>query len=75
MFICMTMNLALNNLQKLICHKPKQITNQPTKQAIIQPKKPKVEPELGIAEDNIFLFCSLDLLASLLQFWRCQRHF
>ena len=26
------MDLAFNNLQKLICHKPKQLTNQPTEQ-------------------------------------------
>ena len=28
LIICIKMNLALNNLQRLICHKPKQPTNQ-----------------------------------------------
>ena len=28
LFICIKMDLALNNLQRLICHKPKQINTQ-----------------------------------------------
>ena len=30
LFICIIMDLALNNLQMLICHKTNQPTNQPT---------------------------------------------
>ena len=46
------MDLVLNNLQRLICHKTQQTTNQPNLQSILK-------HEIGSVKSD--LHCSLDI--------------
>ena len=48
------MDLALNDLQKLICHKPKQPTNQPFKNSENQSTVNKVL--LSLSNDNCDIY-------------------